>query len=542
MRWDTLLARHTAAELGHALLGARLRAVRLDRAERDLTLLFEDRTLVWRLHPRRGYLLLREAAAPSEEDHRLRGELRQVVCPPDERIARLDFVGGRPSRFSVIVELMSTQWNAVVTEGDTDAVRHLLWRPAGDMRRVTGQPYVPPAPTGRAGLSGNVTLERWLSVLEPLAAKERRGALLRSFAWTSPLNAQALLGAPDGDLETGHRRWVEMADPQVHTEPVVLELPSGPQPYPFPLEGSQSRSAPTLLDALESCAAVDAAIAIGVAPELVERLERRVVQATRREQRLESELGGLADPQHIRQIGDLILARYQEIPSGAVQATLTGFDGEPVEVRLEPGEPAHANAARYYQEAAKAERAGERLPTILEAARSERQGLEALLGRVHAGDAEAEEVRRVLGPEPERGGSGAAGPSLPYRSFRSSGGLEIRVGRGARFNDDLTFHHSAPDDVWLHARHTAGAHVILRWRGPGRPPARDLGEAAALAALHSKARTSGSVPVDWTLRKYVRKPRRSPPGQVTIEREQTVFIEPDESLLESLSDRGSVDA
>jgi len=537
MRWDTLLARHTAVELGRALLGARLRAVRLDRTERDVTLLFEDRTLVWRLHPRRGYLSVREAAAPGDDDHRLRGGLRSVEAAPDERIVRFDFAG-KPARFSVIVELMSTQWNAVVTEGDTDAVRHLLWRPAGDTRRVTGQTYRPPPPTGRAGLLGDVALEAWLSVLEPLGSKERRSALLRSFAWTSPINAHALLGGPDGDLETGYRRWAAMTAPDARPEPVVLEVATGPQPYPFPLEGTPSISAHSLLAAFESCVATegDAALAVRLAPELVERLERRAVHATRREQRLESELTGLPDPQRTRAIGDLILARYHEIPSGAVEATLTGFDGEPVEVRLDPGEPAHANAARYYQEAAKAERAAERLPSILEAARSERRGLEALLERVRSGDAEADEVRAALGPEPERGGSGATGPSLPYRTFRSSGGLEIRVGRGARFNDDLTFHHSAPDDVWLHARHTAGAHVILRWRGPGRPPARDLAEAAALAALHSKARTSGSVPVDWTLRKHVRKPRRSPPGQVLIEREQTLFVEPDEALLESLAD------
>ncbi|NIT87463.1 MAG: DUF814 domain-containing protein, partial [Gemmatimonadetes bacterium] len=79
---------------------------------------------------------------------------------------------------------------------------------------------------------------------------------------------------------------------------------------------------------------------------------------------------------------------------------------------------------------------------------------------------------------------------MPYRSFWSSGGIEIRVGRGSKHNDDLTFRHARPDDVWLHARHAAGAHVVLRWASDEAPPARDLEEAAVLAALHSKARTS----------------------------------------------------
>jgi predicted ribosome quality control (RQC) complex YloA/Tae2 family protein len=108
------------------------------------------------------------------------------------------------------------------------------------------------------------------------------------------------------------------------------------------------------------------------------------------------------------------------------------------------------------------------------------------------------------------------------------------VGRGARRNDELTFHHSSPNDVWLHARHAAGAHVVLRWEEHGNPPARDLAEAAVLAALHSRARGSGSVPVDWTRRKHVRKPRKAPPGTVVIERAQTLFVEPDALLEEQL--------
>jgi predicted ribosome quality control (RQC) complex YloA/Tae2 family protein len=75
---------------------------------------------------------------------------------------------------------------------------------------------------------------------------------------------------------------------------------------------------------------------------------------------------------------------------------------------------------------------------------------------------------------------------------------------------------------------------VLRWEEEGNPPARDLAEAAVLAALHSRARGSGSVPVDWTRRKHVRKPRKAPPGTVVIERAQTLFVEPDAALEEQL--------
>jgi predicted ribosome quality control (RQC) complex YloA/Tae2 family protein len=271
--------------------------------------------------------------------------------------------------------------------------------------------------------------------------------------------------------------------------------------------------------------------------ELLTRLERRVAQAARRVTSLEVERADLPDPEQLRALGDLILARYREVPAGATTVTLTDFDGQPLEVELDPGEPVHASASRYYERAAKSERAAERLPGILRRARAELRRLEALVEGVRSGSADENQVLREIGP-------GTSGPrrqtletALPYRSFWSSGGLEIRVGRGARHNDGLTFGHSAPNDIWLHARHAAGAHVVLRWQGTGRPPARDLEEAATLAALHSKARTSGSVPVDWTRRKYVRKPRKSPPGQVALERTETLFVEPDASLLEKLGER-----
>jgi predicted ribosome quality control (RQC) complex YloA/Tae2 family protein len=542
IRWDTLMARHTAQELDRALAGARLRAVRLNRATRDLTLLFEERALIWRLHPDRGYLRLHPPVDPVAGDHPVRATLRAVQAPPDERIVRFE-LSGRSGAVDVAVELMSTRWNAVVTEGERRLVRHLLWRPSRDDRRVAGQPYEPPPPTDRAGADADLPLERWLDALEPLPRDERRRALLRGFAWTSPLNTPALLGESDGpepDLGRGHARWGAWADPEAVAEPVVLELERGPQPYPFPLPGIPYRHVESLLAAFEACAAADGAAGASPAavlgPELLARLDRRVDRLSRRVTSLEAELDAVEDPQALRSLGDLILARYHEIPSGAGRARLAGFDGEPVEVELDPSEPLHENAARYYQRATKSERAAERLPGILAGARAEREKLSGLLGRVRAGQADDQEVREMLGSEAEAPAGDGSGPALPYRTFRSSGGLEIRVGRGARHNDDLTFHHCAPDDIWLHARHTAGAHVVLRWPGPGNPPARDLAEAATLAALHSKARTSGSVPVDWTRRKYVRKPRKSSAGQVGIEREQTLFVRPDESLLDRLAD------
>ncbi len=77
--------------------------------------------------------------------------------------------------------------------------------------------------------------------------------------------------------------------------------------------------------------------------------------------------------------------------------------------------------------------------------------------------------------------------------------------------------------------------MVLRWgKKEENPPQRDLLEAAVAAAVNSGARHSGTVAVDWTRRKYVRKLRKAPPGTVTVERVKTLFVEPDPKLVERL--------
>ena len=48
------------------------------------------------------------------------------------------------------------------------------------------------------------------------------------------------------------------------------------------------------------------------------------------------------------------------------------------------------------------------------------------------------------------------------------------------------------------------------------------------AAFQSQARTAGKVPVIYTRKKYVRKPRGGKPGLALCEREKTLMVRPQE--------------
>ncbi len=541
LRWDSLLVRELARELDERFAGERLRGLRLHGPTRTVTLLFRDVTLLWRLHPGDGGLTLHPRAEPDPSDLPLPSRVRQVRSPADERILVFELLPTRGRRLrNLIVELLGTRWNAVVTEVPEQRIRHVLVRRDAPRTLAAGASYEAPATPSREGVDGLLSEDRWRELRSGGSPEERRRRLVSSVAWTSPLNADALL-RPDLPAEAaireGRARWQALASGTSPPGPTLLEMTRGPQPYPWPLPGITGRPLGSLLETFEiwSRERSGSPAAAGTLPtELVGALERALDQAQRRVTSLRAELDAVEAPEALRAVGDLLLARLHEVPSGTERVVLEGFEGRPLTIRLDPTRAPHENARAYYDRAARARRARDRIPDMIGGAERAIVRLESLLVRARSGEASAAEIRGALPSDSRRPAQGTGEAALPYRVYRSSGGLEIRVGRGARHNDELTFRHAAPDDVWLHARHAAGAHVILRWASPGNPPARDLEEAAVLAAVHSRARTSGSVPVDWTRRKHVRKPRGSAPGAVVPQRVSTVFVEPDSDRADGL--------
>ncbi|MBA4377694.1 MAG: hypothetical protein C0395_03420 [Gemmatimonas sp.] len=117
--------------------------------------------------------------------------------------------------------------------------------------------------------------------------------------------------------------------------------------------------------------------------------------------------------------------------------------------------------------------------------------------------------------------------ATPYRRFLVDERWEVWIGRNDRENDELTHKAAAPDDWWLHAQGVPGSHVVLRAGGhPEQVPRQALEKAASLAAQYCRARNSGLVPVVYTLRKHVRKPRRSPPGLAACTHEKSLMVPP----------------
>lgn len=534
MIWDPCLARAVAAELRRRMVGARARAVSFHREARLAVVNFRDATLEVDLGPGRGVVVIGPPSEPDADAEPLPAVLADVEAVRDERVIVMRFrrVRGRKPHPALVAELATNRWNVVFAEGPELRVRKRL----GVVRsrpHPVGRPWVPPGEGMGAPARTRVDLVRWRRLVEERTPGEARRALLQRVEYLSGLNVGHVLAAPDP--EEGFRRWLAMAD-TVDVAPHVHELPSGPQPYPWPLPGKGAEPVGSLLEAM-------AAVREAAGPEAKashDRLGRHLARESRRLGRklkhLRGEMGKTARAGRLREDGALVLSSLHLIEHGAERVTLTGFDGAERALDLDPRVRPQEYANALFRRAARLERAAGALPRRIGEVEEALAGVAALRARHEAGELSGEEAAALLraaAPTPSRGRGSRPGTepaTPPYRKYTSSGGIEIRVGRGARHNDALTFRHSRPDDVWLHARHASGAHVIMRWTRPERPPATDLEEAAVLAANHSGARGSGHVPVDWTRRKWVRKPRGAPPGTVIPDRVQTLFVTPDPSL------------
>ena len=115
-----------------------------------------------------------------------------------------------------------------------------------------------------------------------------------------------------------------------------------------------------------------------------------------------------------------------------------------------------------------------------------------------------------------------------FRHYIIDGKYNVYVGKDSKSNDLLTMKFARQNDYWFHARSVSGSHVVLKNEYPKEGiPKNILKSAASIAAYHSKAKTSGMVPVSYTQKKYVTKKKGMDPGKVALLREDVLIVKPE---------------
>lgn len=116
--------------------------------------------------------------------------------------------------------------------------------------------------------------------------------------------------------------------------------------------------------------------------------------------------------------------------------------------------------------------------------------------------------------------------------------ITILVGKNNTQNDYLTHKLASSNDYWFHAKDIPGSHVIVRI--PNNEPDYEMSEklirtAANLAAYYSKGQTSGSVPVDYTKIRNLKKVPGTKGSFVTLTSHKTIYIDPDMDLIKEIT-------
>jgi len=113
-------------------------------------------------------------------------------------------------------------------------------------------------------------------------------------------------------------------------------------------------------------------------------------------------------------------------------------------------------------------------------------------------------------------------------------GYDVYVGKNNVQNDYVTFKLAKPKDLWLHAQKIHSSHAVIVANNSTIPEIVIL-KTAQIVANYSEATQGTKIPIDYCLKKFVKKPPSSPLGFVIYTDFNTILVDPDKQK-ESLID------
>lgn len=212
-----------------------------------------------------------------------------------------------------------------------------------------------------------------------------------------------------------------------------------------------------------------------------------------------------------KEMADILMANMHAIDKGAENVLLQNFyTDSPITITLNPQLNAQQNAERYY-------RKGKNEHKQVEIAQHQLQVVKDKLQRLISQPLEN------LSSQSKQKESDEDQPNFAH--ILRIDDFEIWVGKNAKSNDEIV-RRAFKEDIWLHARGYKGAHVIIRCGKAEKPNMHTIEKVAAIAAFNSEGKHSHLVPVIFTAKKFVRKGKGMAPGQVMVDKEEVILVEP----------------
>ena len=568
MPMDGFTLHFLARELREALVGARVdRAVQPERDEVLLTMrnhnenfnvLFSASAGCARAHitrikknnplePPMLCMLLRKHLSGARVT-----DVRQIDCDRILEIAfeHFDELGERTTK-TLVCEFMGKHSNLIFLTADgkiIDSARHVTEQISSVRQVLPGLYYQRPPAHGKlpflalepAALAARLaeapkTLHKALSeCVSGLSTQTAREIAYRTLGDESASTGSL---APEAVAEAVVRVMQEMLG---EFSPALLYAPGEDAPIdavPIPFKSRahlDCRPMPSLSAALdEFYRARDLAERMQQKSAALHRVLKNNLERSEKKLAIQEEaLLNCERAEDYRIKGELLMANLHLVSKGAKRVSVPNYYDEaltPMEIEIDERISPAQNAQRYFKRYQKARSARKFALEQKAIAQEEIRYLASQLLALETCTEEAElaEIREEL----EKMGYVRANhnrrqmkklpPSTPLR-FTAPSGAEIFVGKNNRQNDELTFS-AKPGYVWLHAKDMPGSHVIIARENPDEATIRF---AASLAARYSSGRESGRVPIDYALKKYVKKPSGAKPGFVTYTNQKTLYAEP----------------
>lgn len=262
-------------------------------------------------------------------------------------------------------------------------------------------------------------------------------------------------------------------------------------------------------------------------------LDKEMMKLEKRFDLNQKKIKDLENSEEFRIFGDLITANLYQIQQGKEASVINYYSSNEEEITIKMDEQLspNQNAQKYYKKYNKAKSSAKNAKVQIEIITKEIGYLESILTSIDKADnlkileeiqgemIEQDYLKKDL--REKRNKKKDKNPVLNKFEFMD---FNIYVGHNNKQNDYLTSKFASSSDLWFHVKDIPGSHVLVKNPNREKIPEAVIEKAAELAAKNSKAKVGTTVPVDYTLKKHVKKPKGSKPGFVTYENSQTISI------------------
>ncbi|MGB5529264.1 MAG: NFACT RNA binding domain-containing protein [Ignavibacteriaceae bacterium] len=261
-------------------------------------------------------------------------------------------------------------------------------------------------------------------------------------------------------------------------------------------------------------------------------LERELNKVSSKIQNLQGVIERGSKENEYNKIGKLLLANHETLKVGMNTISVDDIfsEGHEIEIKLNPKLSPQKNIDYYFDKSKSERTAFAKTKELFKKTNQEFQYLQNTIDSLNGIELikELDELMKSLKIKQPQESEAKEDLGSKFKQYLIESKYKVFVGKDSKSNDLLTTRFAKQNDYWFHARGSSGSHVVLRVENTKEPiPKYILKKAAAIAAYHSKSKTSGTAAVAYTFKKYVVKKKGDPVGTVHLLREDVLLVKPE---------------